>query len=130
MSAEHIDVLLTAAVAAPSMHNTQPWRFEVSGHVIDLFLDGSRTLPAEDPTGRAMRIAAGAATFNLRCAAASLGYGTWLGEPEVHAVLDLVLDSDLREIHDWHRRAERARRPDSGTARRPVAEFLSTKEQS
>ncbi|TCC16069.1 Acg family FMN-binding oxidoreductase [Kribbella sindirgiensis] len=176
----HLEVLLAAAVAAPSMHNTQPWRFEVEGHVIDVYLDGSRTLPAEDPTGRAMRIAAGAATFNLRCAAENLGYGTWfglapypreepdllarivleptaardeelrdlavqipyrhtdrnpsdaipvaedvrvrllraafaegaeltwLGEDEVRAVLDLILDTDLREIHDWQRRAERA----------------------
>ncbi|TCN31206.1 hypothetical protein EV644_12981 [Kribbella orskensis] len=79
LSMEEIDVLLRAAVAAPSMHNTQPWRFEVNGHVIDVFLDGSRSLPAEDPTGRAMRIAAGAATFNLRCAAASMGYSSWFG---------------------------------------------------
>lgn len=180
LPAKDVEVLLAAAVAAPSMHNTQPWRFEVEGHVIDVYLDGSRTLPAEDPTGRAMRISAGAATFNLRCAAESLGYGTWfglapypteepdllarivieptatqndeladlarqipyrhtdrqpsdtvpiaegvrvqlmqaayaegagltwLGEDEVRTVLDLVLDTDLREIHHWQRRAERA----------------------
>ncbi|GAA2806254.1 Acg family FMN-binding oxidoreductase [Kribbella solani] len=179
LPAGDIDILLAAAVAAPSMHNTQPWRFEIEGHVIDVYLDGSRTLPAEDPTGRAMRIAAGAASFNLRCAAETLGYGTWYGlspypeepgllarivlEPdgigndelrdlaaqipyrhtdrkpsdsvplaenvrvellraayaegaeltwfgaaEIDTVLDLVLDADLREISDWHRRAERA----------------------
>jgi hypothetical protein len=180
LPAKDVDVLLAAAVAAPSMHNTQPWRFEVDGRVIDVYLDGSRTLPAEDPSGRAMRIGAGAAVFNLRCAAESLGYGTWLGlapypgeepdllgrivvEPtearneelldlarqipcrhtdrnpsdavpiaedvrvlliaaayaegaeltwlgadEVRTVLTLVLDTDLREIHDWRRRAERA----------------------
>lgn len=179
LSMEQIDVLLSAAVAAPSMHNTQPWRFEVNDNVIDVFLDGSRALPAEDPTCRAMRIAAGAATFNLRCAAASLGYDSWFGllpnaaepdlvarivieptdlpdrkltalfqqiprrhtsrEPvrpvkvptdalialtqaataenaeltwlpadEVHEVLGLLIDTDLREIGDWHRRAERA----------------------
>ncbi|WP_343238569.1 nitroreductase family protein, partial [Streptomyces sp. SID13031] len=44
LSMEQIDVLLAAAVAAPSMHNTQPWRFEVNGTVIDVFLDGSRAL--------------------------------------------------------------------------------------
>ncbi|MFI6677301.1 hypothetical protein [Kribbella sp. NPDC050470] len=33
----------------------------------------------------------------------------WLDEPEVRTVLDLVRDTDLREIHDWRRRAERAR---------------------
>ena len=27
LPAEHIQALLEAAVAAPSMHNTQPWRF-------------------------------------------------------------------------------------------------------
>ena len=90
LSMEQIDVLLSAAVAAPSMHNTQPWRFEVNGNVIDVFLDGSRALPAEDPTGRAMRIAAGAATFNLRCAAAWLGYGSWFGLVPDPAEPDLV----------------------------------------
>ncbi len=79
LSSEQIEALLSAAVAAPSMHNTQPWRFEVNGTVIDVFLDGSRALPAEDPTGRAMRIAAGAAIFNLRCAAASMGFDSWFG---------------------------------------------------
>ncbi|TCO20400.1 nitroreductase family protein [Kribbella steppae] len=34
LSAEQIDVLLNAAIAAPSMHNTQPWRFGVSGRVM------------------------------------------------------------------------------------------------
>jgi hypothetical protein len=126
-----------------------------------------------------MRIAAGAATFNLRCAAAAMGYYTWLGlapspeEPDLVArivaepadvpdqelrdlsteiprrhtsrtpvqdhsitpevrttlmraafkekaeltwlgdaetqqLLDLVRETDLREVGDWHRSAERA----------------------
>ena len=33
---------------------------------------------------------------------------TWLPEPETTRILDLVLETDLREIGDWHRRAERA----------------------
>ncbi|WP_133791642.1 nitroreductase family protein [Kribbella sp. VKM Ac-2571] len=53
LSPDQIDVLLGAAVAAPSTHNTQPWRFEVQGDTVDVFLDRSRALPAEDSTGRA-----------------------------------------------------------------------------
>src|SRR5208282_1539113 len=67
--------LLRAAVAAPSLHNTQPWRFRVrdSGSVIELLADPARMLPAADPGGRAAHIACGAALFNLRMAAAVAG---------------------------------------------------------
>jgi nitroreductase len=65
--------LLAAATAAPSMHNTQPWRFRVSGAVIELRADPGRALPVADPTGRAMHIACGAALMNLRLAAAVAG---------------------------------------------------------
>jgi nitroreductase len=36
--------LLAAATAAPSMHNTQPWRFTVSQDAIELRVDPERTL--------------------------------------------------------------------------------------
>ncbi|TCN31144.1 nitroreductase family protein [Kribbella orskensis] len=71
---DEVGILLTAAVHAPSMDNTQPWRFEVAGPVIDVRLDEERLLPAADPAGRAMRIGLGAAAFNLRVAAAMLGH--------------------------------------------------------
>ena len=100
LSMEQIDVLLGAAVAAPSMHNTQPWRFEVNGTVIDVFLDGSRALPAEDPSGRAMRIAAGAAVFNLRCAAASLELGSWFGLTPNSSEPDLVARIVIEDAQD------------------------------
>jgi nitroreductase len=78
LSADEIAILITAAGAAPSMHNTQPWRLAVVGSVVDVLLDPDRSLPAEDPTGRLMRIGLGAATFNLRVAAAMLGCETTL----------------------------------------------------
>jgi hypothetical protein len=71
---DEVGILLTAAVRAPSIHNTQPWRFEVHGPVIDVLLDAERILPAADPAGRAARIGIGAATFNIRVAAAMLGH--------------------------------------------------------
>jgi nitroreductase len=65
--------LLAAATAAPSMHNTQPWRFTVSQDAIELRADPERTLPVADPAGRAVHIACGAALLNLRLAAAVAG---------------------------------------------------------
>jgi len=67
-----IHELVCAAVAAPSLHNTQPWRFRIrdGGSVIELLADPARMLPAADPGGRAAHIACGAALFNLRLAAA------------------------------------------------------------
>ena len=70
-----IDELIRAAVAAPSMHNTQPWRFRVdeTGPTIELYADADRQLGYGDPQGRAVHIACGAALLNLRLAAAVHG---------------------------------------------------------
>jgi nitroreductase len=67
--------MLRAAVAAPSMHNTQPWRFRFRGadHTFEVYADPSRTLRHSDPRGRAVHIACGAALFNLRLAIAAYG---------------------------------------------------------
>lgn len=76
LTADEVGILISSATTAPSMHNTQPWHFEVLGRVVDVLLDRSRSLPVEDPSGRLMRIGLGAATFNLRVAAAMLGQHT------------------------------------------------------
>lgn len=73
LTEDEVGILLTAATHAPSIHNTQPWRFEVHGPVIDVLLDRKRTLPVADPAGRAARIGIGAAVLNVRIAAATLG---------------------------------------------------------
>jgi hypothetical protein len=78
LSHDEAGILLSSAGLAPSMHNTQPWRFEITGQVVDVLLDEDRTLPAEDRSGRLVRIGLGAAAFNLRVAAAMLGYETTL----------------------------------------------------
>ncbi|WP_350275723.1 hypothetical protein [Kribbella sp. HUAS MG21] len=74
LSSEALGVLLHAAgVTGP--HRSRPWRLEVDGHLVDAYLDADG-MPA--PIARADRIATGAALFNLRCAAASLSFETWL----------------------------------------------------
>jgi hypothetical protein len=65
--------LIGVAGRAPSLHNTQPWRFTVSGDAIELHADTSRRLLV-DPDGREMLISCGAALYGLRLAVRSLGY--------------------------------------------------------
>jgi len=66
--------LITAAARAPSVHNTQPWRFRVGPGAVELWSDPRRKLRGADPSGREMLISCGAALFGLRLAIRSLGY--------------------------------------------------------
>jgi nitroreductase len=59
---------LEAAIAAPSIHNTQPWRFRLRDNGIDLLVDRERRLDVIDPHGRALFMSVGAALLNLRVA--------------------------------------------------------------
>ncbi|MGC4876140.1 Acg family FMN-binding oxidoreductase [Micromonospora sp. DT43] len=61
------------AVRAPSLHNSQPWRLRLREGGIDVLADPTRRLPATDPSGWGVRIACGAALFNLRLALAVTG---------------------------------------------------------
>jgi hypothetical protein len=82
--ADRAGYLIATATRAPSVHNTQPWRFRVSRSAVELYCDPRRKLRA-DPAGREMLISCGAALFGLRLAVRSLGY-----EP----VVELLPDPD------------------------------------
>nr|WP_042190956.1 hypothetical protein [Kibdelosporangium sp. MJ126-NF4]CEL19739.1 Dinucleotide-utilizing enzymes involved in molybdopterin and thiamine biosynthesis family 2 [Kibdelosporangium sp. MJ126-NF4]CTQ96964.1 Dinucleotide-utilizing enzymes involved in molybdopterin and thiamine biosynthesis family 2 [Kibdelosporangium sp. MJ126-NF4] len=66
MTCPQLRAALEAAVLAPSPHNTQPWRFEVTDGQVDVLLDESRILAVADPDGREARMSCGAALFNVR----------------------------------------------------------------
>jgi len=71
--ARTVSEMLATASRAPSVHNTQPWRFAVSPHAIDLYADTDRKL-SQDRDGREMLISCGAALFGLRLAVRGLGH--------------------------------------------------------
>jgi hypothetical protein len=61
--------LVRHAVLAPSGHNTQPWRFALREHAVEVRPDFTRRLPAVDADDHALFISLGAAVENLRIAA-------------------------------------------------------------
>ena len=61
------------ATLAASIHNTQPWRFELSPGQLEVFSDSSRQLRVLDPTGRQLILSCGCALFNARVSLAAAG---------------------------------------------------------
>ena len=71
--ADQVRYLIATAGRAPSVHNTQPWRFRAGPYAIELYADPRRRLRV-DRDGREMLISCGAALYGLRLAVRSLGY--------------------------------------------------------
>lgn len=71
------------AIRAPSIHNTQPWRFVLTGDTLEIHADRTRQLGVLDPRGRQLSISCGCALYNARVAIAAAGY-----EPVVHRLPD------------------------------------------
>jgi nitroreductase len=61
---------------APSVHNTQPWRWLLGDRTLHLYADLQRWLPATDPDGRDLVISCGAALHHARVALATAGIPT------------------------------------------------------
>ncbi|OBG44254.1 NAD(P)H nitroreductase, partial [Mycobacterium alsense] len=76
------DVLTRAvelACRAPSLHNSQPWRWVAEGGALRLFVDRDRTVPGTDRSGREAILSCGAALDHLRVAMLAAG---WSAEVE------------------------------------------------
>jgi hypothetical protein len=74
LQAALVNSMVAAAARAPSVHNTQPWRFRASAYGMELLADPSRNLPHIDATGRELLVSCGAALFGLRLAVREAGY--------------------------------------------------------
>ncbi|HVY08585.1 MAG TPA: nitroreductase family protein [Mycobacteriales bacterium] len=73
MESEELRVVAEFASLAPSVHNTQPWRFVGDPGTLEVHLDPARLLAFLDPDGRQMRMSCGAAIEFARLAVRSLG---------------------------------------------------------
>jgi hypothetical protein len=102
MTAEEIvRYVVSRAVWAPSVHNTQPWRFAADGGPrISLHADVERRLAVADPDGREMMISCGAALFTTRLALRSLGY-----IPEARVLPDPAQPTLVAQV-SWGERAD------------------------
>jgi hypothetical protein len=89
--------VLAHALRAPSVHNTQPWRWRLDDDVVDLFADVDRWLPVTDPDGRDLAISCGAALHHLVVALAHAGHDAYvkrMPDPEDSTHLATVTISD------------------------------------
>ena len=66
--------IVELASRAPSIQNTQPWSWRVSGNDLELYADPAQRLPVEDPGGRGVVVSCGAALHHCQVAALALGW--------------------------------------------------------
>jgi len=73
-AAEALLEAATTAGYAPSIHNTQPWRWRITGDTVDLHLVRSRIPATADPDGRLATLSGGAALHHARVTMAARGW--------------------------------------------------------
>jgi hypothetical protein len=72
-SAEVLAAVTQASLRAPSVFNTQPWRWRIIGDVAELRADPARQVLSTDPEGRLLLLSCGAVLHHARVAAAARG---------------------------------------------------------
>jgi nitroreductase len=73
MSTDEVRRVVLLATRAPSIHNTQPWRWHAAGDMLDLYADRSRGLRHADAAGRQLLTSCGMALLFARVALGAAG---------------------------------------------------------
>ncbi|WP_019971553.1 Acg family FMN-binding oxidoreductase [Mycobacterium sp. 141] len=98
---------VTLACRAPSMHNSQPWRWVAAGRTVELFVDPDRAPRHADTSGREALISCGAVLDHFRVAMAAAGWTTnvdrFPNPNDLHHLASLDF-SPLGFVTDGHRR--------------------------
>lgn len=111
LDASTLEACIAAAVAAPSIFNTQPWRFRLDPGTVAFEVRAApeRSLRHADPVARALHLSVGASVFNLRVAIAHFGWSPvvrLLPRPEDTALLATVRLTGSHTSHPTGRRAD------------------------
>ncbi len=109
------------ALSAPSIFNTQPWRWEIRRDRARLFADRRRQLLVVDPEGRLFAVSCGVALHHARTALAAAGHAAEVSRLPDPADADLLAEFAITgtrdaSLADLHAGAAIARRR---TDRRP-----------
>lgn len=79
------------ACRAPSLHNSQPWRWVAKGPTLHLYADLGRVMTAADPLGREIYLSCGAVLDHLTAAMAAAGWATEVRRfPDPHVPLHVA----------------------------------------
>jgi hypothetical protein len=73
-NAEVVREAVMLACRAPSLHNSQPWRWRADGTMLHLHVDSDRLIRATDHAGRELTLSCGAVLDHLRVAMAAAGW--------------------------------------------------------
>jgi hypothetical protein len=96
---ETITNAIRLACRAPSLHNSQPWRWVVDKASVDLFADHRRVIRSADSSGREALISCGAALDHFRIAMAAGGWHTNVDRFPNPSQLDHVATADFSPSH-------------------------------
>ncbi|WP_127504724.1 Acg family FMN-binding oxidoreductase [Actinoplanes solisilvae] len=112
----------TAAGYAPSIHNTQPWRWRLTADTLELSLVRGRVLTITDPEGRLATLSCGVALHHARVALAAQRWDATVtrmppGDPDLLARLHVEQRSPVDSASTLHLRSIPLRHTD----RRPLA---------
>ncbi|UXA08369.1 NAD(P)H nitroreductase [Mycobacterium sp. SMC-2] len=105
--AEVIRDAVMLASRAPSLHNSQPWRWIVEHAGLQLWADPCRLVPATDHTGRELLLSCGAVLDHLRVAMAAAGWECAterLPDPSLPNHLATLRFHALDAVSEQHRR--------------------------
>lgn len=93
-----LETAAQVSLRAPSVFNTQPWRWRITDDTMQLRADRSRRLDASDPDARLLTLSCGAALHHARVALAATGWTAIVrrlpdgADPDLLATITVLAD--------------------------------------